>query len=69
MNQALRELRKHVKLSQADFADPLNTQRETIAKIELGSQNLGADLGLRILKAYRADMAEMRMTLEDLLKG
>lgn len=68
-NSVLRQLRESIGLSQREFATEAGIHHVYICQIETGVCQLGHRSGLAILDAFRSEMAERRITLEDLLRG
>jgi transcriptional regulator with XRE-family HTH domain len=62
-------LRGALGLSQAAFASKIAVSRAYISRIEATGEGMGKDSALRVLAEFRADLAELRLTVEDLLRG
>lgn len=68
-NPVLRQFRESLGLNQREFAEPASLNPVYVCQVETGQYNLGRDAALKILEAYRRELAESRITLEDLLRG
>jgi XRE family transcriptional regulator, fatty acid utilization regulator len=68
-NKSIRRLRESLGLTQREFAEKVGVHQVYVSQLESGSQGLGHQTALRILDEYRREMAELRITLEDLLRG
>ena len=68
-NPILRQFREGLGLNQREFAEPADLSSVYLCQVETGHYNLGRDAALKIVDAYRREMAEARITLEDLLRG
>ena len=64
----LRQFRKTLNLTQGDFADRAGISSGYLCQIEMRVHALGRDAGLSILDAYREEMSDFGITLEDLLR-
>lgn len=61
MNEILKNFRKHIGLTQKDFADKLGVSRATIAQIEVGNNNLSTDLLYKIKKVFHVNLEELEL--------
>ena len=64
---AVRQLRKYLQLSQSEFGARVDRTQATISEAEERG-HIGREAGLAILDAWRPEMQELRLTLEDLLR-
>ena len=67
-NFTLRNFRTELGLSQRAFAEEAGLSSVYMCQVETGRSGLGRDAGLAIVEAFRPEMAERRITLEDLLR-
>jgi len=68
-NHCLRELRGALGLSRREMAAEVGLSAGFLGQVEGGFQRLGHKGGLAILERYRGPMMEIRLTLEDLIRG
>ena len=68
-NAPVRKLRTFLGMTQAAFAERIDSHSTYVSQVESGSQPLGHIVALRIAGAFPSEMAKIGLTVEDLLRG
>ena len=68
-NKVLRDFRLSLGLTGVQMAKEAGLTNVLISQVEHGTYKLGHKSALRLMDTYRAELAERRITLEDLLRG
>jgi len=68
-NEPLRRLREHLGITLAAFGQSTGIVPTHVSSYERGGKPIGFGVARRILDAYRREMAECNVELEDLQRG
>jgi len=65
----LRRIREALGLTQAQLAEKLRWSRQYVHQLESGTDPIGGNTALRIADAFPDQMAQLGLTVEDLLRA
>lgn len=69
MEHPLRELRRSLGMKQRPFAAEVGLHPTYVSQLETGHQPMGKESALKVAARFRAEMAQLGLTIEDMMRG